>query len=191
MRFKVGDKVRIRKDLVAGKVYDGYTFTMSMEKYKGRILTIDTVDYNSYYLKEVGYCWTDKMLEEVNEYEIEKTFREVIRDIKEGEVWEGERFDIVKKENSTIIKHTCEFDRYYSIDDEEMFKLQRKQYTFQEVFKAYEEDKEIESICSGYKYKKENGEDKFFSTSSDKWVKAYDNTLFNMIEIRGMWYINN
>ena len=52
MRYKVGDKVRVRKDLVVGKSYGGYVFTRSMEEFKGEIVTIESVDGNHYYIEE-------------------------------------------------------------------------------------------------------------------------------------------
>lgn len=187
-KFKVGDKVRVRRDLVAGEEYGDYTFAIPMEKYKGRILTIDAVNYDSYWLKEVSYSWTDEMLEEVKEeVKMKKTFREVIADIKEGEVWESSFKTIAFKEGKVLIERrnglSCP---YVLIDEKEEFKLQRKEYTFQEAFKAYEEGKEIESVCSGYRYKKENGED--VAILSADW-QEFD--YFELYEIRGKWYIND
>ena len=67
MNFKVGDKVRVRKDLVVDKDYGGYDFVSSTEKFKGKIVTIEKVFSNAYFIKEdiKGYKWTDEMLEPV------------------------------------------------------------------------------------------------------------------------------
>lgn len=40
MRYEVGDKVRVRNDLVIGKDDGDFIFNSEMEKYKGKILTI-------------------------------------------------------------------------------------------------------------------------------------------------------
>ena len=69
MRYKVGDKVKVRKDLVADKDYGGYDFVSSMEKFKGEIVTIESVDGNHYNIEEdeseFKYDWVDEMLEPI------------------------------------------------------------------------------------------------------------------------------
>lgn len=73
MRFKVGDKVRVREDLVVDEWYGSCYFVRSMEKFKGKEFTIKKVfdSVKTYYL--VGdecWEWTDKMLEPVEEKEM-------------------------------------------------------------------------------------------------------------------------
>ena len=68
MKYKVGDKVRIRSDLKAGKRYGDDNFTKNMEQFKGKLVTIMDVvcAYEpSYNIKEDGmrYFWTDEMIE--------------------------------------------------------------------------------------------------------------------------------
>ena len=133
---------------------------------------------------------------------LEKTFREVIRDIKEGEVWECTREDARVKRirlNGTIDDGTLVFDYGHMITEDrsairstDKFKLQRKEYTFEEAFKAYEEFKEIEDY-RGVKYKKIDGLDHYrlecetdFNTRSSE-----DDYWFSFDEIRGKWYIND
>lgn len=69
MKFKVGDKVRVRDDLIAGEMYNHYMFSRGMIKYKGKILTIATKREDYYLLEEEDddYCFTDEMLETVKE----------------------------------------------------------------------------------------------------------------------------
>ena len=189
-KFKVGDKVRVRENLIVGGVYGTNTFVKYMEKYKGRILTISFIDSRGYELEEADYYWTDEMLEEVKEDKMEKTFKEVIRDIKEGEVWVGCEYaankPVIKIEFGAItIGFGAKTDGYKFWEDTK-FKLKRKEYTFEEAFKAYEEGKEIESVYSGYRYKKENGED--VAILSADWQ---DFDYFELYEIRGKWYIND
>lgn len=197
MKFKVGDKVRVREDLVVNKRYDGYLFSKFMEGYKGKIFTIKDVDDDSYELREANYWWTDEMLEEAKEDKMEKTFREVIRDIKEGEVWEnsGNRIERIFINEQGNIQFTGNetFSINYStcVNPDTLYKLQRKEYTFCEAFEAYEKGKEIEDR-SRVKYKKINGVDHYkldyasnFCTRADE-----DDYWLGFKEIRGKWYIN-
>ncbi len=66
MKFKVGDKVRVRKDLEDGKEYGTQDYYNVMGL-KGEEVTIKEV-YSDYYEIEEDkeyYSWTDEMLEEV------------------------------------------------------------------------------------------------------------------------------
>ena len=65
MKHKVGDKVRVRKDLIVGEVYGKYKFVNSMKPYMGKSMIIISVDNHAYYFKEDKnkWCWTDEMLE--------------------------------------------------------------------------------------------------------------------------------
>ena len=72
--FKVGDKVRVRKDLKAGKQYNSEVFTTEMEQYKGTIQTIAKVsDYAEKFILDGRENWvfTPEMLGLVEE---NKTF---------------------------------------------------------------------------------------------------------------------
>lgn len=121
----------------------------------------------------------------------ELTFKEVMANIKEDEVWRNRISqknlrEISKKEG--IIDFTfVDTDRsVLSVREEDTFiLLQRKEYTFQEAFKAYEEGKEIESDFNGYKYKKINGIDMRLKYMGEEWEEN------DMLAIRGVWYIND
>lgn len=67
MKYKVGDMVRIRKDLHLG-IYAVYE---RMTKYKGLKARIERVNRDGgFYLIDIDggdFCWTDKMLEGVDE----------------------------------------------------------------------------------------------------------------------------
>lgn len=139
-----------------------------------------------------------EIVEEDNKMQ-EKTFREVIADIKEGEVWESVKSCFQLKEISCIsgqinfkLEGVCiDGDNNNSIftgpGAGQTFKLQRKEYTFEEAFKAYEEGKVIESCYSQFKYKRANGVD-LYSRTENNW---YEEESFEIDEIRGKWYINN
>ena len=120
----------------------------------------------------------------------ELTFKEVIANIKEGEVWESTYSIVSKLENRIDIEvnGNC---KSIGIGDTVKFKLRRKEYTFEEAFKAYEEGKEVES--GSYKYKKCNGADcfKLIRSIKDEWIKCEDGFEIHLDEIRGKWYIND
>lgn len=73
-KYKVGDKVRVRKDLTAGTEYpmqsgEKYGFdpgaSEQMEEYRGQIMTIDHQILGVYMLCEDSHhwSWTDTMFE--------------------------------------------------------------------------------------------------------------------------------
>lgn len=72
MRFKVGDKVRVREDLVAGTKYGSLPFVKGMEVLKGKEFIVEsTFGHNgAYNLKGIDWFWTDEMLEPVEEKEM-------------------------------------------------------------------------------------------------------------------------
>ena len=66
MRFKVGDKVRIKDECKINETYGKLYFTGSMEQLKGRLLIISQIcpDIRSYCIKEDDICYySDEMLE--------------------------------------------------------------------------------------------------------------------------------
>lgn len=71
MRFKVGDKVRVRKDLEVGKRYymddkkEDIGFAFGMKEFLGKIVTIRSIFYEKYKITESDYVWTDEMFEPV------------------------------------------------------------------------------------------------------------------------------
>ena len=70
MKYKVGDKVRIREDLVTGGNYGGSVAVDDMTDMGGSVVTIERVgEVHGYYIKEDPdeYCWTDEMFEPVEE----------------------------------------------------------------------------------------------------------------------------
>jgi hypothetical protein len=60
MKYKIGDKVRVREDLEAGKDY-GFYCNKEMAELKGKVVEIEDVDRGSYYIKDNLHCWTDEM----------------------------------------------------------------------------------------------------------------------------------
>lgn len=72
MKYKVGDKVRIRKDLVMGGNYGDSVAVDDMVDMGGNVVTIERVGNLGYYIEEDpdGYCWTDEMFEGLVEEEL-------------------------------------------------------------------------------------------------------------------------
>ena len=78
MKYKVGDKVKVRSDLKTYEIYGGYTLIKSMEKFVGKTVTISHVGIHSYKIEESEDAhWTDKMFEGLAEDEL--TAEEAIR----------------------------------------------------------------------------------------------------------------
>lgn len=67
MRYKVGDKVRVRKDLEVSKNYGGFWVTQCMSPLRGKLVTIKSIgSNNNYQIKEYTEAfWTDEMFEPV------------------------------------------------------------------------------------------------------------------------------
>ena len=127
----------------------------------------------------------------------ELTFTEVIANIKEGEVWRNrisqKNLREISKKKGIIDFTFLDTDRIVlSVREEDTFILQRKEYTFQEAFKAYEEGKVIESCIEGHRYKKEGGEDYYFDYGKNKYMLLeWDIDCFTITSIRNKWYIND
>ena len=79
MKYNIGDKVRIRKDLIINKYYSKLNFIEDMKKYLGKETIIYAINYNDgeevgYLLKDCDlYTWTDEMLELIVKYDEEKS----------------------------------------------------------------------------------------------------------------------
>ena len=76
MKYKVGDKVKVRSDLKCEEYYGGITFNFEMNKFKGMEITIARVNYGGYYeVLETPYNFTDEMLESVEEMSAEEAIK--------------------------------------------------------------------------------------------------------------------
>ena len=75
MKFKVGDKVRVKKDLVGGTTYDGLYFSFCMKDFCGKEFIVEKVKDNThnYLLNDgEGFAYNDRMLEPVENIMPEK-----------------------------------------------------------------------------------------------------------------------
>ena len=79
MKYKVGDRVRVRSDLEIGAPYGDWLFSSGMNDYKGKVVTISVTYQNKYRVREdkERWAWTDEMFEGLVEDEL--TAEEAIR----------------------------------------------------------------------------------------------------------------
>ena len=72
MKYKAGDKVKVRSDLNYGKYSDGVPFTPEMDKFKGTVLEVRKIAGEFYEMVGIPYIFTDEMLEPVEEMSAEE-----------------------------------------------------------------------------------------------------------------------
>lgn len=174
-------------DIDIGQITNGKVYDVLKEGGLGYLI-IDDLNTRKYLRKD-----RFEIVKEENK--MEKTFREVIATIKEGEIWGNEIYSISKDADGLSIKRLDKYIQkdikdtpYMYLYDKTLFELQKKQYTFEEAFKAYEEGKEIESCENGYKYLQNT----FTYPGNEQWL-CFRNSeqMFTTDAIRGKWYIND
>lgn len=113
MKYKVGDKVRVKEDLEVGKDYGADVFIGIMRLFKGKTVTIEEVVQSKYRVKESSFFWTDEMLEDV-ENEIK-----TIEDLREGDIIilrNGDKL-VVCSDKSFVDVNICEGNNITDTDD--------------------------------------------------------------------------
>lgn len=75
MKYKVGDKVKVRSDLNYGKYSEGVPFTSEMDKFKGTVLEVRKIAGEFYEMVGIPYIFTDEMLEPVEGMSAEEAIR--------------------------------------------------------------------------------------------------------------------
>ena len=169
--FKAGDKVKCVSNknlskLTAGKEYIALEVEcIVLETEFKYVKIINDDNEEALYLAE--------RFEKVEGNKM-KTFKQVIADIKEGEVWRNTNSDsrISRIEFNQDFKTIVFYGNEEGVSGNSLcatnltdkFTLQRKKYTFTEAFKAYEEGKEIESCESEYKHAKMDNDDRVFES---------------------------
>lgn len=157
MKFKVGDKVRVKNGLIGGNYYDGTYFNEAMEKLCGKIFVIERVELKSFYFLNdgMGWCFNEAMLEPVEEEVPEKLV-------------------IYRNGNKTIAKYykgdkTFEAEAKCSPEDEYDFKTGTELAMNRVMDKAKEEDEYSWVRCVGYRQKSE------FNFTVGKKYKIFNN----------------
>ena len=75
MKYKIGDKVRVRKDLEPGNFYGRAYYGSDMNKFKAMECVVTNIYDGTYNINNSEYGFTDEMLEPVDdllEYALEK-----------------------------------------------------------------------------------------------------------------------
>lgn len=89
MKYKVGDKVKVREDLSKEKCYGGCCVDSVMEQFAGEMVTISH-EYgriNRYKIEEdnMRWCWTDEMFEPLEDENI--TDKNTTDETNDSEEW--------------------------------------------------------------------------------------------------------
>jgi len=98
-KYKVGDKVRVRSDLVVDETYGSNTFVCGMKAALGKKVTISTVFNDAYRVDEFDYTWTDEMFE--NTITQTKEEKEMGKYRTQGivELWASKRKEVLRQES--------------------------------------------------------------------------------------------
>jgi hypothetical protein len=112
MKYKVGDKVKVRSDLEIGKNYGKQVYVKDMDNLKDNTVTIKSINTdksrfweNGYRIEELGYTWTDEMFEEVENKIMKISKWEELHKTEQKE--KGEEFIIEVLEVSSNISQIC------------------------------------------------------------------------------------
>ena len=104
-KYNVGDKVLVRSDLEEGKTYGDEVVISDMLDFKGKIVTIEHVDYpNHYRIKEDPdqWHWTDEMFSEKEPEKIKSDLEEIKEDFDSNKIYNpSNEFPISEKESTS------------------------------------------------------------------------------------------
>ncbi len=137
----------------------------------------------------------------IKESNMEKTFKgwEILKLISEKQI--ENKTNLIDNDGSyyTVIdgylldgKHdrfNYTYETTSSLILDRTFSIVRKEYTFEEAFKSYEEGKEIESCETGARFKKIDNKDMLYMPDINMFSSL--GRGFNIDEVRGKWHINN
>lgn len=151
MKYRPGDKVKIRNDLVEYKRYGSYTFVPYMSKFKGEQI-IKELTYNGYTIKAdtQDFKWSDEMFEDIKEDEMDNhTLKINMNNLTDEE--RNTLLSLVKKSNEPKSKvWKPEYGKEYSFinsngeiirDCHSNYQLDRDRYSIGNCFKTRDEAK--------------------------------------------------
>ena len=139
-KYKIGDKVKVRGDLVDWNIYEGESFVDNMFRFKGKEVTIKEIvvcNNDEYIIEELKkYTWTNEMFEGLVDEEVKSDFKvgntiEVISidDIdEERNIKIGDTATVISsKENDSFSKeYNCVFVKF--INDDRIIKREIDDY---------------------------------------------------------------
>ena len=132
--LKVGDKVKIKQDLVLGEFYNHCGYHAPMEKYAGKVATITTVFHDSE--TEVNYkldidkgkwFWDSEMIEPVEEVE-HKTCSE--------------------EESVRLAKAVCEYEEIVHNLEQDLHKMTQERDSYKDI--CHEISERFNSLADEY-----------------------------------------
>ena len=120
MKYKVGDKVRVREDLEVHKLYGREAFASQMAPLKGKIVTINkVVGYRCEIAEDPFRCWwTEEMFLPITKYNIgDKVF--VREDLEIGKEYGRDLFvsEMSFLKGKTVIISDIKYGFYKIIED--------------------------------------------------------------------------
>ena len=117
-KFKIGDKVRLRDDLKVGEEYGEVSFSSSMNKLKGKELTIEGMSLKGNYEIEESYFFlSDEMLEKVDDDNTDNLLEFALNKfgISKEELEEEYKKNKIKEQELEDMKKRCnDFESYCS-----------------------------------------------------------------------------
>ena len=159
MKYKIGDKVRVRKDLELGNEYGGVYYVEYMDKFKDKECVITKVGNTSYRINNSEFWWTDEMFEPVGdllEYALKKlgmTKKEIMDEMNRDK----EDIAFIKKcmNDKKEVRKYCHRFELGCCDSCKIWKFKNKyKNEYDDVYK-YSTDVTCNDV---YKYLKEKGE---------------------------------
>ena len=117
-KVKIGDKVRLRDDLKVGEEYGEVSFSSSMNKLKGKELTIEGMSLKGNYEIEESYFFlSDEMLEKVDDDNTDNLLEFALDKfgISKEELEEEYKKNKIKEQELEDMKKRCnDFESYCS-----------------------------------------------------------------------------
>ena len=148
MKFKVGEKVKIKKNLKEGYDFKCYVAD-EMEKFKGKTVTIYSVNSEAYRIEEdnMRWDWTEDMFEGLAIITKEELFKmpigtKITTDLEENNIF-------VKVGENDFCNNDCDLIEYDNIKEDlsldyyegKIIEIQEPNYTI-----IYKEDKQVKEM---------------------------------------------